>query len=261
MVFVTEVDLPETSYCRPLAPGAFRNVRHGALRRWREERVVAAAVRRERCVAAVDSLRDEVLGRAPAKAASKELVLRLPPLPPLKDFTPERPLPFFFSADSLEAPEACTGPVHRHGRSMIPPCLHPAGAPDLLTASYAKVDRGDLTVAFAADHLRPLPQIDAAAQRISRIGAVESHLHGSSSWSRLPGAKEVAGPKRLSKAAPQQSASQPLLAKVPAKPAAPVRELLPFQSLGAMPRPEAWAPLLGERARRAELQMQQRLRA
>merc|ERR1712146_471717 len=85
---------------------------------------------------------------------------------------------------------------------------------------------------------------------------VQAHLQCSSSWSRLPAA-DAAAPKRLAKVA-----SEPAIAKKgPAKPAVPVREILPFQAAsGTMPRPEAWAPLLGERARRAELQMQQRLR-
>jgi len=277
MVFVTEVDLPEVRQRRCQTPplGAFRNAGHGAHRRWRREREAAAAVRRERCIAAVENLRGGVLGRVAASVATKdfiseELVMSLPSLPPLtKDFRPS-PLPFFSTdydestallALCSEAHEEHTAPLQRRSPGTSPL----ASQPELCIGTYARLDAGDSAVAAS---LKPTLPRDAVPQPPLQRGTVQAHLQGSLSWSRLPAA-EAAAPKRLSicvprdlaKAAIPRSSSQPLLLKkATAKSAAPVKELLPFQAMGAMPRPEAWDPHRGERARRAELQMQQRLR-
>lgn len=225
---------------------------------------MAAAERRERCVEAVDSLRDQVLGRVSVKAAPKEPSLKLPLLAPLKAAAS---LPFF-SADYTQATSAvaqklllrlngCCSETHEECHGSVQTHGDPASPARALLPSTA-----ELFHSAAADYLRPSPPVDPALQPLLLRGAVQHKLQGSSSWSRLPAAQPVA-PKRPSKVAPERSASQPLLSKkAPPKPAVPVRDLLPFEahrSLG--PRPEAWAPLIGERARRAELVMQQRLRA
>merc|ERR1712072_1373546 len=92
--------------------------------------------------------------------------------------------------------------------------------------------------------------------------AVQAQLQCSTSWSRLPLPAESAS-KQLSKVELQlqRAASLPSLQKrMPAKPAAPVKKLMPFQASHWPVTAEAWAPHLGARAKRAEVQMQQRLR-
>lgn len=272
MVFVTEVDLPQVCRTRCQTPplGAFRNAGHGAHRRWRREREAAAAVRYQRCVADLENLRDDVLGCVPSTVASKSfisegLLSSLPSLPALtKDFR-SAPRPFF-SADCEESDclALCSEAQEEHSTLLQrrSPGISPLGQqPELSMATCARLKQsGDSTVAA----FKPAPLEDTFLQPPiqQRVGAVQAHLQGSSSWARLPAAM-APSPKRVSmcQAAIPRSSSQPLLSKkATAKPAASLKELLPFQAIGGMPRPEAWDPLQGQRARRAELQMQRRLR-
>jgi len=246
MAFVTEVASQEA---QPLPPDAFRDVGRGAHRRWCEERAVVAIERRERCVANVDNLRDEILGRAPARVA-KDPIIVLPKLPGLMDFGAVPSMPFFHA--SIDSPS-------RHG---YPQCLDNLSNA-ILSSQCVGEDSLDVYTKMRALADQPHSPVDAERAHFQESKSrpamlrdnVVARLQGSSSWAQL----QVAEP-RHAKVALRRAASQPSLPKAPVKPSAPVRVLLPFQS-GAVPRVEPWAPHLGARARRAEVEMMQRLRA
>lgn len=199
-----------------------------------------AIERRERCVANVENLRDEILGRAPARVA-KDPIIVLPKLPGLMDFGAAPTMPFFHA--SIDSPS-------RHGH---PQCLDNhvgADSLDVYTKMRALADQPNSPVEAERAHFQESKSRPAMIR-----DNVVARLQASSSWAQLP----VAEP-RYAKVALRRAASQPSLPQAPVKPSAPVRVLLPFQS-GAVPRVEPWAPHLGARARRAEVGMMQRLRA
>lgn len=200
---------------------------------------MVAAERREQCVAAVEGLRDRVLGRLSAKVHQD--VAELPPLPPLRVYRPTPALPFF-------------------NPSSIEPALPFFDEAYLAEVDLRKVSPGDLPTAAEPTTPRPTPLRDAAPRPKGMRDAVKAHLRCSTSWARLPATDTVS--ISLARSALQRASSLPSLQKkVPDKPTAPVKELLPFEAVAdGAPRPEAFAPYLGPRGRHAELQLQQRLR-
>jgi len=289
MAFFTEVDFPDGSFKHcPTAPppDAFRGVGRGAHRKWRAEREVAKRVQHERCVKGVDDLRDQIMGRMAPKPAS-QIPLVLPPLPFLRG--PSVAMPFFaadvvddsgampFFDSSAFNDEASSGHQEEHSTLELEdqaavdqvPCSDPNAFlfTGLLTNVCMTETQGDAPNAgdYALVSPRrqliaatPPPMTDAIVKPALMRHAVNEQLQGSSSWKRVLPANQEPGPKfikRLEKTASLPALKQPAPAApapVPARPAAPVKELLPF-SRGAKPQATAWAPHLGARARDAEL--------
>lgn len=255
MAFVTEVDLPGQRFLEHTSlppPDAFRNAGRGHYRRWLQEQAVAATERRDQRVAAVDSLRDAVLGRVSAKAA-EDSVLVLPSLPPLRDFRTAQPLPFFHP--EAASPQTCCIPVAVMTERTD---VQQAGVRESTKAHFVRDSGYAPTPANSVDEVRPTSR-DATARPMLTRDTLQTHLQSSTSWTRLPSTNSLAS-KVTAKAAFQRAASLPSLPR-PEKATAPVKKLLPFQKVrGVGPQPEAFAPHLGARAKRAEVQMLQRLR-
>jgi hypothetical protein len=259
MAFVTEVETSTLSRSTggviaplPPPPDAFRDAGRGAFHQWLEERAAAAAGRRERRAAAVDNLRDEVLGRVPSRSA-KDLDLVLPPLPFLREDRPSLALPFF-------DPDAVEG--YRSGSHDLSLCLEAGPARDVSGTACGLRDVADTVQALVDDKdsaaiTRSMQ--DASAKLMPSPDVLQAQLACSASWVRLP--QPTGTSSRPAKAFQRTSSLPALTQKGAAKPTAPVKELLPFQRPRAVAmRPEPWAPLLGARARRAEIEMHRRLR-
>jgi len=212
------------------------------------------AERIERHGEEVDNLRDQLLGRSPKKAAKAAFVM--PQLPPLRDYGPAEPFPFF---DPSCAEAAVDSPKADQGDSLD--LLRRAGE----VAATADHDTSIQTLSQgSADSVILLTDIERKMRPRKMRDAVHKNLQGSESWSRLATTVDVSASKHAAKAAQlHKAASLPSLREqqAPSKPTAPVNYLLPFQAnRGAVPRPEAWAPYLSDRAKHAELKMQYRLR-